>query len=108
MSAVVVWAKGWMDRYNQDLGRGLGCVERGGETWRRCVERAREMSRRLEEQGLGFGELLGRGVDGVEEFLTGVEEGEGAGGGGGGSGRSRDELEVAQRGSVSRRGAVVS
>jgi len=106
MSAVVVWAKGWMDRYNQDLGRGLGCVERGGETWRRCVERAREMSRGLEEQGVGFGGLVGRGVDGVEEFLRGVEEGAGVGERGGWG--MREELEAAQRASVSRRGAVVS
>lgn len=113
-----------MDRYNADLGRGLGCVERGGETWKRCVERAREMSRGLEEQGVGFGGLVGRGVEGVEEFLRGLEEGDGGGvvdrgsGSGGarastsarassrGNGRLTEELEAAQRGSVSRRGAV--
>jgi len=72
----------------------------------------------LEEQGVGFGGLVGRGVEGVEEFLRGLEEGDGGGvvdrgsGSGGarassrGNGRLTEELEAAQRGSVSRRGAV--
>ena len=67
MSAVVVWAKAHLDVFNEQLGRGLSCVERGGGVWTASLARAREMAAGMGEVGVDFGGLVGRGVEGVEE-----------------------------------------
>ncbi|MCJ1474745.1 exocyst complex component exo84 [Lambiella insularis] len=74
MSAVVVWAKGHLDAFNESLGRGLSCVETGGGVWREALGRAREMAAGMGEVGVDFRGLVGRGVEGVEEE-GGVAEG---------------------------------
>ncbi|MCJ1397745.1 exocyst complex component exo84 [Xylographa trunciseda] len=76
MSSVVVWAKGHLDAFNEGLGRGLSCVERGGGVWTASLERAREMAAGMGEVGVDFVGLVGRGVEGVEE----AEEKQGLGG----------------------------
>ncbi|MCJ1282936.1 exocyst complex component exo84 [Xylographa opegraphella] len=77
MSAVVVWAKGHLDVFNESLGRGLSCVERGGGVWTASLARAREMAAGMGEVGVDFAGLVGRGVEGVEEAGVG---GQGVGG----------------------------
>ena len=59
MSACVVWARESMGRWEEGLGMGLSSVTKGGEVWMRCVGVAREMSKELEEVGLGFGGMIG-------------------------------------------------
>ncbi|MCJ1318793.1 exocyst complex component exo84 [Xylographa vitiligo] len=67
MSAVVVWAKAHLDVFNENLGRGLSCVERGGGVWTASLARAREMAAGMGEVGVDFVGLVGRGLEGVEE-----------------------------------------
>ena len=67
MSGVVVWAKGHLDVFNESLGRGLSCVERGGGVWTASLARAREMAAGMGEVGVDFGGLVGRGLEGEGE-----------------------------------------
>lgn len=62
-SAVVKWAVEVVEGFNAVLGRQMGRLERGSEERVLVVERARECARGLEEVGIDFRGLVGRGVD---------------------------------------------
>ena len=62
MSACVKWAKEEVDAFNAILARQLSGVERGGEAWRACVDRARQHAHMLREVHLDFRDLVGRDV----------------------------------------------
>lgn len=62
MSSCVQWAKERLDEFNALLGRQLGSVRVGSETWTDCLGRAREMARMVGEVGLDFETLVGLGV----------------------------------------------
>ncbi|MCJ1451479.1 exocyst complex component exo84 [Mycoblastus sanguinarius] len=70
MSSCVKWAKERLDGFNEVLGRQLGSVRVGSDTWRDCILRAKEHADMVGEVGLDFRELVGLGM------------GAGAGGGG--------------------------
>ena len=59
MSACVKWAKERLDDFNGVLGKQLGSVRKGSETWRDCVEKAREHAGMTAEVGLDFRDLVG-------------------------------------------------
>ena len=62
MSACVKWAKEEVDMFNSILARQLSSVERGGDAWRACIERARQHAHMLEEVHLDFRDLVGKDV----------------------------------------------
>lgn len=62
MSACVKWSKQRLDEFNEILARQLGSVRVGSETWRDCMERAREHAGMMGEVGLDFAGLVGVGV----------------------------------------------
>ena len=70
MSACVKWAKERLDEFNAALGRQLGSVRVGSETWTDCLDRAREHAGMMGEVGLDFVGLVGVGGRG-----TGIQEG---------------------------------
>ncbi|KAL2056453.1 hypothetical protein ABVK25_003477 [Lepraria finkii] len=61
MSACVKWAKERLDEFNEILARQLGSVRVGSETWRDCMERAKEHAGMMGEVGLDFVNLVGVG-----------------------------------------------
>lgn len=63
MSACVVWAKDHLDGFNVALERALSGAERRGKVWQEGLARAREMSKGMDEVGLDFGGMVGRGLD---------------------------------------------
>ena len=78
MSACVKWAKERLDEFNEVLGRQLGSVRVGSETWRDCMERAREHAGMMGEVGLDFVDLVGVGKTGERvDAAHHVEGGEG-------------------------------
>lgn len=81
MSACVKWAKEQLDAFNEVLGRQLGSVREGSETWRDCVGRAREHAGMMAEVGLDFRDLVGLGMGegtGWEELNKGGQGAQGA------------------------------
>jgi len=62
-SAVVVWAKTELDKFNQALTRALSGVEKGGEVWREGLTRSRELASGLLEVGVDFEGMVGAGLD---------------------------------------------
>lgn len=64
MSACVVWAKEQLDGFNEALERALGGVSRRGELWQECLRKAREMAGVMDEVGVDFRGLVGKGLDG--------------------------------------------
>lgn len=63
MSACVKWVKEEVDAFNAILGRQLSSVQRDGDVWRECMERARAHAKVLEEVHLDFRDLIGKDVD---------------------------------------------
>ncbi|MCJ1275756.1 exocyst complex component exo84 [Puttea exsequens] len=59
MSACVKWAKERLDDFNGLLGRQLGSVRVGSETWQDCVGKAKEHAGMMGEVGLDFVGLVG-------------------------------------------------
>jgi hypothetical protein len=59
MSACVKWAKERLDEFNEILARQLGSVRVGSETWKDCMQKAREHAGMMGEVGLDFGGLVG-------------------------------------------------
>ncbi len=62
MSACVKWAKEEVDAFNVILARQLSSVERGGEAWQTCIQRAKLHAQMLEEVQLDFRDLVGKDV----------------------------------------------
>ncbi|RYP22314.1 hypothetical protein DL767_009071 [Monosporascus sp. MG133] len=62
MSACVKWAKEEVDAFNAILARQLSSVEKGGEAWQTCMQRAKLHAKMLEEVQLDFRDLVGRDV----------------------------------------------
>ncbi|RYP55675.1 hypothetical protein DL769_010068 [Monosporascus sp. CRB-8-3] len=62
MSACVKWAKEEVDAFNAILARQLSSVEKGGEAWQACMQRAKLHAKMLEEVQLDFRDLVGRDV----------------------------------------------
>ncbi|KAK0512303.1 hypothetical protein JMJ35_005431 [Cladonia borealis] len=73
MSACVKWAKDRLDEFNAALGRQLGSVRVGSETWTDCVGKAREHAGMMGEVGLDFVGLVGVGGRGMGTQEGGVE-----------------------------------
>ena len=65
MSACVKWAKERLDEFNAVLGRQLGSVRVGSETWIDCLGKAREHAGMMGEVGLDFVGLVGAGGRGT-------------------------------------------
>lgn len=63
MSACVKWAKEEVEAFNVILARQLSSTERGGEVWTQCMERTKEHAHKLNEVGLDFMSLVGRGLE---------------------------------------------
>ena len=59
MSSCVKWAKERLDEFNETLGRQLGSVRVGSETWNDCMGKAKEHAEMMGEVGLDFRELVG-------------------------------------------------
>ncbi len=78
MSACIKWAKERLDEFNGTLGKQLGSVRWGSETWVDCVERAKGFAGGLGEVGVDFEGLVGVGIG---EGRGGDEGGEEGGGG---------------------------
>ena len=62
MSACVKWAKEEVDAFNAILARQLSGLDRGGDAWHACVDRARMHAHMLEEVHLDFRDLVGKDV----------------------------------------------
>ena len=65
-SMAVRWAKEHVEVFNGVLKLQLGSEDVGAEERKECVERAREMAGVLEEVGVSFQGIVGRGVAGFE------------------------------------------
>ena len=80
ISACVKWAKERLDEFNEILARQLGSVRVGSETWRDCMERAKEHAGMMGEVGLYFVNLVGVGKGEGKlpqnEHVGGGEEGQ--------------------------------
>jgi len=61
-SACVKWAKEHVDDFNAVLARQMAKLDSHSDEWRTCMQRAREHAGLLEEVGIDFGVLVGRGV----------------------------------------------
>lgn len=65
-SACVKWAKEQVDEFNELLLRQMNKTQRGSQEWNDCLEQAREHANILSDVGIEFGNLIGKGLDGVE------------------------------------------
>ena len=70
MSACVKWAKEEVDAFNAILARQLSGLDRGGDAWHACVDRARMHAHMLEEVHLDFRDLVGRHVPPPQKAAT--------------------------------------
>jgi hypothetical protein len=59
MSACVKWAKQHVDDFNVILLRQLSSVEKGSDTWKECMKRAKLHANMLSEAGLDFKDFIG-------------------------------------------------
>jgi exocyst complex component 8 len=62
MSACVKWAKEEVEAFNVILARQLSSVEKGGEAWQECMERAKVHAQMLADVHLDFRDLIGKDV----------------------------------------------
>ncbi|KAF3007068.1 hypothetical protein G7054_g12810 [Neopestalotiopsis clavispora] len=60
LSACVKWAKEEVENFNVILNRQLSSVEKDGEVWKECMERAKTHAQMLAEVHLDFRELIGK------------------------------------------------
>jgi exocyst complex component 8 len=65
LSACVKWAKEEVEDFNVILARQLSSVEKDGEAWRECMNRAKIHAQMLTEVHLDFRDLVGKDVDEV-------------------------------------------
>lgn len=64
LSACVKWAKEEVESFNVILARQLSSVEKDGEAYRECMERAKAHAQMLAEVHLDFRDLIGKEVAG--------------------------------------------
>lgn len=64
LSACVKWAKEEVESFNAILARQLSSVEKDGEAYRECMERAKIHAQMLSEVHLDFRDLVGKEVVG--------------------------------------------
>ncbi|KAH6659547.1 Cullin repeat-like-containing domain protein [Truncatella angustata] len=62
LSACVKWAKEEVESFNVILARQLSSVERDGEAWRECMDRAKTHAQMLAEVHLDFRDLIGKHI----------------------------------------------
>jgi hypothetical protein len=62
ISACIKWAKAHVDEFNALLERQLSSVDKNGETYNACMERARSHASMLNEVGIDFKDLVGAPV----------------------------------------------
>lgn len=60
MSACVKWAKEEVEAFNVILARQLSSVEKDGNIWKDCMERAKKHAEMLVEVHLDFRDLIGK------------------------------------------------
>jgi exocyst complex component 8 len=65
LSACVKWAKMHVDGFNQLLDRQLSSVDPNSDTFKACIDRAKDHASMLAEVGLDFKDLVGRGIKGA-------------------------------------------
>ncbi|KAI9836394.1 MAG: hypothetical protein M1819_001424 [Sarea resinae] len=63
MSSCVKWAKEHVDDFNKILARQLSSVDPENPVWAECMDRARTHASMLNDVGLDFKELIGRGIE---------------------------------------------
>jgi hypothetical protein len=62
ISACIKWAKFHVDEFNALLSRQLSSVDKDGETYNACMERARLHASMLNEVGIDFKDLVGEPI----------------------------------------------
>ncbi|KAK6064883.1 Exocyst complex component EXO84 [Seiridium cupressi] len=62
LSACVKWAKEEVENFNAILARQLSSVEKDGEAWRECMDRAKIHAQMLAEVHLDFRDIVGKDI----------------------------------------------